>query len=107
MLLLFIDLESGKHLEVCGGRRRQNHIYTSMSNQLEIRLVTRNLFSFLIKFESKYKYVSTVCKFKKFPPRNLFFVGTVEKFEVLEYRKSLRVLLPYILNFKSPSCFTA
>ncbi len=53
MLLSFTDLESGKHLEVCAGRRRQNHIYTSISNQLEIRLVSSNIFSFLIKFESK------------------------------------------------------
>ncbi len=27
----------------------------------------------------------TVCKFKKFPPGNLFFVSTVEKFQILEY----------------------
>ncbi len=29
----------------------------------------------------------TVHKFKKFPPRNLFFVSTVEKFQILVYRK--------------------
>ena len=29
----------------------------------------------------------TVLKVKKFPPRNLFFVSTVEKFKILEYRK--------------------
>ena len=31
--------------------------------------------------------MSTVCKFKKFPPGNLFFVSTVEKFQILEYGK--------------------
>ena len=30
---------------------------------------------------------STVCKFKKFLPAHLFFVTTVEKFQILEYRK--------------------
>ncbi len=29
----------------------------------------------------------TVCKFKKFPPGNLFFLRTVEKFPILEYSK--------------------
>ncbi len=29
----------------------------------------------------------TVCKFKKFPPGNLFYASTVEKFQILEYRK--------------------
>ncbi len=31
--------------------------------------------------------LNTVCIFKKFPPRNLFFVGTVKKFQILEHRK--------------------
>ncbi len=31
----------------------------------------------------------TVLKFKNFPPGNLFFVSTVEKFEILEYRNLL------------------
>ena len=30
---------------------------------------------------------STVCKFKKFPPRKLIFVNIVGKFQILEYRK--------------------
>ena len=30
----------------------------------------------------------TVHKFKKFPPGNLFVVSTVEKFQILEYRKA-------------------
>ncbi len=34
------------------------------------------------------RYTSyTVCKFKKFPPGNLFFASTVEKLQILEYRK--------------------
>ncbi len=31
--------------------------------------------------------IYTVLKFKNFPPGNLFFVSTVEKFQILEYRK--------------------
>ena len=30
---------------------------------------------------------TTVCKFKRFPLGNLFFVSTVGKFQILEHRK--------------------
>ena len=40
-----------------------------------------------------------VCKFKKFPPEDLFFVSTVEKFQILEYEK-VAMLNLWTLDFK-------
>ena len=51
--VILLDGSTGRHLEVCGGRRRESAVYLSVSNKLEIRLTTRNKFHFLIKFESK------------------------------------------------------
>ena len=44
---------------------------------------------FLVKWLQNSALIATyiqyrVCKFKKFPPRNLFFVNTVEKTQILE-----------------------
>ena len=51
--VILLDGSKGRHLEICGGRRRESPVYVSESNKLEIRLTTRNKFHFLIKFESK------------------------------------------------------
>ncbi len=43
------------------------------------------------KFKRSILHLNTVLKFKNFPPGNLFFVSTVEKFQILEYRKVARL----------------
>ncbi len=50
---VIVDGDKGRHLEVCGGRRKKSHIFTSISNKLQIRLVTRSQYSFILKFESE------------------------------------------------------
>ncbi len=54
---MFSDGSTGRNLEVCGGRKRESHVYVSETHKLEIRLTTRR-FNFLIKFESKKLVIS-------------------------------------------------
>ncbi len=54
LLRFVVDGDKGRHLEVCGGRRKKSHIFTSISNKLHIRLVTRSQYYFLIHFQGEY-----------------------------------------------------
>ena len=47
------DEKNGRQVDVCAGGNRARHVYTSMSNKIEIKLAALEGFAFLLKYEGK------------------------------------------------------
>ncbi len=82
-----LDGEPGSHAEICRGSDESKEVYRSISNRLEIRLVTQHKSHFLIQFTGKYFLWKWSNSFK------------LPSFQMSVYLRSFHVVITWVITF--------